>query len=202
VPYPVTTSRETLETVVNAIRRVSDADILFLEGNPDGVSMNSIYRTLSYDFPRVLTLNVQDCSLVEVENPLNKAFVLNTFWLPNVVLSCDYLITIAPFEFSGGRGGLSIENLLSLLPLSKYQGDNGYGWNTLYELGIDKVLADLYFTLPFDLGVVDARKRLSASGDCGHILVGEPYQVDCEAAGVASIEKGYLKLIRVIKAAS
>ncbi|MCD6358415.1 MAG: hypothetical protein J7L90_00405, partial [Dehalococcoidia bacterium] len=98
VPYPVTTSRETLETVVNAIRRVSDADILFLEGNPDGVSMNSIYRTLSYDFPRVLTLNVQDCSLVEVENPLNKAFVLNTFWLPNVVLSCDYLITIAPFE--------------------------------------------------------------------------------------------------------
>ena len=69
IPHPVTTSRETLQAVVDAIRRVSEADILFLEGNPSEESMGSIYRALSYDFPRVLTLNVQDCQLVEVENP-------------------------------------------------------------------------------------------------------------------------------------
>ena len=209
IPHPVTTSRETLEVVVDAIRRVSEADILFLEGNPDGESMNSIYRALSYDFPRVLTLNVQDCPLVEVENPLHKAFVLNTFWLPNVVLSCDYLITIAPFEFPDGRGNLSIENLLSLLPLSKYQGEMRYGWSDLYELGIDRVLADLYFTLPFDLGIVDARGKPSSTngspsddGEHGKILLGEPYRVDCEASRVAGNEKEYLKLIRAAKAIS
>jgi len=193
--------------VVAAIRRVSEADILFLEGNPNGKPMHPIYRTLSYDFPRVLTLDVQDCALVEVENPLPKAFVLSTFWLPNVVLSCDYLVTIAPFEFPGG-GYLSIENLLSLLPISKYRGEMGYGWNTLYELGIDRVLADLYFTLPFDLGIIDARRKFavtvdSAAGrgeDYGKILVGEPYQIDGKVSRMAGVEKEYLKLIEAAKA--
>jgi hypothetical protein len=170
--------------------------------------MSPIYRTLRYDFPRVLTLDVKDCALVEVENPLGKAFVLSTFWLPNVVLSCDYLITIAPFEFPGGWGGLSIENLLSLLPISKYRGEMGYGWDALCELGIGRVLADLYFTLPFDLGIIDARKKFVTTADstpgCGEdhgkIFIGEPYQIDCEVSRMAGVEKEYLKLIEAAKA--
>lgn len=208
LPHPVTTSRETLEVVIDAIRRVSEADILFLEGNPDGGSMHPIYRALGYDFPRVLTLDVRDSVLVEVENPLSKPFVLSTFWLPNVVLSCDYLMTIAPFKLLDGRGSFSIENLLGLLPVSKYRGEKGYGLSTLYDLGIERVIADLYFTLPFDMGIIDARKKLIATTDYtrgreedyGKIFIGEPYQIDCEASRAAGVEMEYLKLIEAARA--
>jgi hypothetical protein len=64
-----------------------------------------------------------------------------TFWVPNVILSSDYLITVAPLKTYNGTGSFSIKNLLTLLPSSKYQGDTAGGWESLYNLGIDKVLA-------------------------------------------------------------
>ena len=166
--------------------------------------MRSLYRALGYDFPRLLTLDVRDCVLVEVENPLPKPFALSTFWLPNVVLSCDYLISIAPFKIFGNQGRLSISNLLSLLPISKYRGEAEYGWGVLYGLGIQRVIADLHFTLPFDLGIIEGSKRfIETNGDLaegfvegyGKILVGEPYEVDWEASQAAELETDYLRLI-------
>src|SRR4030065_2646951 len=158
MPYPISTSRETMNLIIESIKQVSDADIIILEGTPNGESIYPIYQALGYDFPRVLMLDVRDCIWVEVENPLPHPFVVPTFWVPNVALSSDSLITVAPFRVLGGRGYFSVPNLLSLLPVSKYRGDASGGWGTLYELGWDKVIADLYFTLPFDLGVVDARQ--------------------------------------------
>lgn len=207
-PYPETTSREVLAMVITAIRRVSEADIILLEGNARREPMKPIYSSLSYDFPRVLTLDVQDCVLVEVENPLPRAFALSTFWLPNVLLYCDYLITVSPFKLLARQGNFSIRNLLSLLPVSKYCGENEYDWESLNELGIDKVIADLYFTLPFDLGIVDGqRKFLSTaestagySEDYGQIFVGEPYEVDHEASRAAGVVTEYLQWIEIAKA--
>lgn len=208
VPYPVTTSRDTLETVISAIRRVSEADIILLEGSPQQEPMKPVYQALSYDFPRVLTLDVRECVLVEVENPLPRPFALSTFWLPNVLLYCDYLISIAPFKVLAKQGNFSVRNLLGLLPVSKYGGENGADWEALYELGIDKVIADLYFTLPFDLGIVDGRQKFlgtaeSAEGrveDYGHIFVGEPYDVDREASRAAGVVTEYLQWIEIAKA--
>ena len=37
--YPVSTSRDILKMIVDGIRRVSDADILILEGTPGGGSV-------------------------------------------------------------------------------------------------------------------------------------------------------------------
>jgi len=56
--------------------------------------------------------------------------------------------------------------------------------------GIDKVIADLYFTLPFDYGIIEASQRLDydddpTSGvakDVGKIFVGDPFQVDKEVS--------------------
>lgn len=206
LPHPVTTSPETIRLVIEGIRRVSDADILILEGTPDGSSIYEVYKALAYDFPRVLMLDVKDCIWVEVENPLSHFFALPTFWVPNVVLSSDYLISIAPFKVLGNSGNFSVMNLLSLLPVAKYQGEDG-GWGSLYELGIDKVIADLYFTLPFDLGIIDARKKFIGINDLtrgkvedyGKIFVGEPYEVDKEASDIAGLELEYLKLIEAGK---
>lgn len=208
VPYPASTSRETLSHIIESIKKVSDADIIILEGNPSGESIYPIYQALGYDFPRVLMLDVRDCIWVEVENPLPHPFAVTTFWVPNVVLSSDYLISVAPFKLVGGVPYFSIPNLLSLLPVSKYKTASG-GWGSLFELGIDQVIADLYFTLPFDLGIVDARQKFLGRSDdpaqgeveeYGRIIIGEPYEVDVEAAKAAGIQSTYLELIKIGKA--
>ncbi len=208
VPYPVTTSRDMLSVIIEGIRRVGDADILLLEGTPGGGSIQPIYQALGYNFPRVLTLDVKDCIWVEVDNPLPKPLAVPTFWVPNVILSSDYLITVAPLKVFQGRGSLSLMNLLTLLPSSKYGGETKRGWGDLYELGIDRVVADLYFTLPFDLGIIEARQKFITQddptrgevGECGKVFIGEPFQVDCEASETLGLKTGYLDLIKTAKA--
>lgn len=206
LPYPITTSRESLETLISGIRRISEADIILLEGNPDTESMRSIYRALGYDFPGVIALDVKDCVFVEVENPLARPFAMPAFWLPNVLLYCDCLITITPFKVFAQQGSFSIKNLLSLLPAIKYQG-GGSDRGVLYSMGIDKVIADLYFTLPFDLGIIDARVKFHGtaepgegrSEDYGKVFIGEPYEVDYEASQSISLVTEYLQLIEIAK---
>jgi len=207
IPYPVTTSRDTLAVIIEGIRQVSDADILLLEGTPGGGPVYPIYQTLGYDFPRVLTLDVKDCIWVEVDNPLPKPLAIPTFWVPNVILSSDYLITVAPLKVFNGRGSLSVMNLLTLLPISKYRGEAASGWGELYSLGIEKVVADLYFTLPFDLGIIEARQKFIGKDDPTHgaieeygkVFTGEPYEVDCEASAALGLKKEHLDLIKVAK---
>ena len=207
VSYPVTTSRDILSVIIRGIRQVSDADILLLEGTTDGASIYPIYQALGYDFPRVLLLDVKDCIWVEVDNPLLKPLAVPTFWVPNVILSSDYLITVAPLKVLRGRGNLSIMNMLTLLPSSKYSGEAPGGWEALYSLGIDRVITDLYFTLPFDLGIIEARQKFTGWDDpvkgeieeYGKVFVGEPYEVDCQASEALGFRTNYLDLIRDAK---
>jgi hypothetical protein len=207
VAYPITTSQNMLAAIIDGIRQVSDADILLLEGTPGGSPIYPIYQALGYNFPRVLTLDVKDCIWVEVDNPLPKPLAIPTFWVPNVILSSDYLITVSPFKILKGKVNLSIMNLLSLLPSSKYHGEAPSGWEALYSLGIDKVIADLYFTLPFDLGIIEARQKFIGDDDStigqveeyGKIFIGEPYDVDREISEALGLRPEYLNLIKSAK---
>jgi hypothetical protein len=71
-------------------------------------------------------------------------------------------------------------------------------------LGIEQVIADLYFTLPFDLGIIEARQKFVAEDDptqgiieeCGRVFVGEPYEVDSEASRELGLKTDYLALIK------
>ena len=207
IAYPVTTSQNILSTIIEGIRQVSEADILLLEGTSGGGPIYPIYQALGYSYPRVLTLDVKDCIWVEVDNPLPKPLAVPTFWVPNVILSSDYLITVSPLKIFKGRGSLSIMNLLSLLPSNKYRDETLDGWGTLYSLGIDKVVTDLYFTLPFDLGIIEARQKFISQDDptqgeveeYGKIFIGEPYEVDREASETLGLKMGYLDLIKSAK---
>ncbi len=206
-PYPVTTSADFLRNIITSIRQVSDADILILEGTASGAPVYPIYESLGYNFPRVLTLDVKDCILVEVDNPLPKPFAVPTFWVPNVVLSSDYLITVSPLKTFNHSASLSIANLLTLLPTSKYKGSAQTGWGALNALGIEKVLADLYFTLPMDLALVEGAQKIQiednpAQGqveEYGKIFVGEPYAIDCEISDRLGLKQEYLSLIKSAK---
>jgi len=202
LPYPVTTSPEILNIIIEGIRKVSDADIIIADGTLGGESIYSVYQALGYSFHHVLMLDVRDSIFLEIENPLTEFFATPTFWVPNAVLRSDFLISVTPFKVCGNRGHFSIANLLGLLPVSKYRiGKEGQG--ALYELGIERVLADLYYTLPFDLGIIEARQKFFYSDDptkgrieeCGTIFIGEPYEIDREASQSAEVECEYLNLI-------
>lgn len=207
IPYPATTSPEMLAIIIEGIRAISDADVILLEGTATGEPVDPIYKTLGYEFPRVLTLDVKDCVWVEVDNPLPKALIVPTFWVPNVIISSDYLISVAPLRILNSRPSLTIDNLLTLLPSIKYRGEAAGGWGTLYELGIEKALADLYFTLPFDLGIIEARQKYTVTGDpakgeaeeYGKIFVGEPYEVDREVCEALGLRAEHLDLIKSAK---
>ena len=201
-PYPVTTSPQILSTIIEGIRKITDADILIADGTPSGESIYATYQALEYNFHRVLMLDIRDSIFVEVENPLTDFYAVESFWVPNIVLRSDFLINVTPFRVCDTATHFTIANLLSLLPVSRYK-KNRLGWGSLYELGIEKVLADLYFTLPFDLGIIEARQKFFYSDDptkgrtedCGKILIGEPYEVDLEASRMAGIKTEHLKLI-------
>jgi hypothetical protein len=201
--YPVTTSREMMVSIIMGIRQISDADILILDGTSTGVPVAPMYQALRYDFPRVLTLDVRDTTLVEVENPLLKPLVMPTFMVPNVILSSDYLISVTPLKVIGGVGRLTIANLLGLIPATKYGTGTRGGWEELYGLGIDKVLADLFYTMPFDLGIIEADQKFTSKNDpakgdeehIGKVFMGEPYKVDVEASQSLGIKMDYIKLI-------
>lgn len=201
--YPVATSPGILNTIIEGIRRISDADILIADATPSGESIYPIYQALGYNFRRVLLLDVRDSIFLEMENPLTQFFATPTLWVPNTVIRSDFLISVIPFKVWQNSGWFSIANLLGLLPVSKYGKGKEDGWGSLYDLGIDKVLADLYFTLPFDLGIIEAREKFFYADDpakgrvesCGKIFIGEPYEVDREASQLAGIDTEYLKLI-------
>ena len=202
-PYPVTTGRDIIWEIVRSIREVTDADILILESAAGGGSVYPIYQALNYDFPRVLMLDVNDSTHVEVDNPLSKPFAVETFWVPNVILSSDYAISVTPAKVVKGVPQFSIMNLITLLPTSKYSEKKSGAWGALYGLGINKVAADLYFTLPFDLGIIDATQQFTGDDPVqgkgenrGKIFVGEPFEVDGEAAAVLGLKPEYLDLIR------
>jgi len=206
--HPVTTSTETLAAVISGIRKVSSADIVILESSARAKKVHAIYKELGYDFPNTMLLDVDQCVPVAIENPLAKPFAIPTFWVPNIILSCDFLITIAPFKIVADQGCFSIRNLLSLLPASKYQQELKGFRGIEQQPGIDNIIADLYFTLPFDLGIIDARKRLISPKDhfqgkiegYGKIFIGTPLEVDSEASRAAETTMAYLKLIEEVKA--
>jgi uncharacterized protein (DUF362 family) len=205
-PYPVTTSPQMISLIIKGIRKVSDADIVILESTSNNIPIQNNYQALKYNFPRVLLLDVKDSIWVEVENPLNKPLIVPTFWIPNVILSSDYLITVTPLKIINGKPELTITNLLSLLPQSKYTSQQNY--DLLTSLGMDKVIADLYFTLPFDLGIVEGRQLFNSTGEdptkgkveeYDKVFVGEPFQVDSEICDLLGLQAEYLDLINVAR---
>ena len=197
-PYPYSTSPKLLNDIIEGIRHTSDADVLIIAGTGDGGPVHPVYKELGYDFPRVIMLDAKDSTWVEVDNPLEKPLAMPTFLMPNVVLSSDYLITTCPLKTTQGEGELSIYNLLSLLSVERY----GQNWEGLNEFGMENVIADLYFTMPFDMGIVEGTQILEINANCkdvvkphGKIYQGEPYYIDGEVSGIVGFETAYLDLI-------
>ena len=134
--------REVLERIIARIRRGGEADILLLESSPADLNMDYIYREAGYDFPQVLMLDAHGTNFIAVENPLKTPFALPTIWIPNILLSCDFLISVSPLRIEEGKGRFSIENLLSLLPGRNTPGRTQYtSWGWIGSLLISILLS-------------------------------------------------------------
>jgi hypothetical protein len=87
--------------------------------------------------------------------------------------------------------------------VGKYPGESESGWGALESLGLHKVTADLYFTLPFDLGIIDATAKFFCQDDptqgdeerFGKVFLGEPFEVDRAAGETIGVQADYLQLI-------
>jgi hypothetical protein len=85
------------------------------------------------------------------------------------------------------------------LPAAKY----GPGLSLLREkfhrLDLHGLIADLYFTLPCDLGIIDSRLRQVGGRvePFGRVFVGDPAEVDARAAQLAGVRARYLDLIEM-----
>lgn len=180
---------DTLLEVIKAIKEKSEADI-FIIGEGEGIEER-----------RVHFLDIRDFSPVEIENPLQKPFAISTFWVPNILLSCDFLITISSLKVLNGEPELTLPNLLPLLPEAKYKGEFIGPEKLCEKYGKDNVIADLYFTIPFDIGIVDGRKKIIKNSSkpktekVGKIFVGNPVEVDKEASSSLKGEPKYIRLI-------
>jgi len=201
--YPLSTSRELLNNIIGGIRKVSKADIVLLASSHSNKNIQEVFTGLKYDFNRVLVMDVADSLCVEVENPLPKPFAIPTFWVPSVILSSDYLITTIPLKSRRKKAMMATSSLLSVLPPSKYIDRKTGDWKNFNELGMDKVLADLYFTLPFDVAIIEATRHyiyrndggLGRSEELGKIYYGEPAEVDAEVSADMGFKTTYLDLV-------
>jgi len=203
LPYPVSTSRWLIEAIINGVRKVTDAEVLIADGSPTGESVYPAFENLQYEFNRTLLLDVRDSIFLEMENPLQEFFASGTFHVPNLVLRSDFLISVSPYHVRGRSGRFSIANLLGLLPLNQKRTNGAPEYQGLKGLETERVLADLYFTLPFDMGIIEARQRWDyeddptrgQATDYGKILVGDPYEVDVLAGRLYGATPEHLTLI-------
>lgn len=201
--YPHTVSAAFLKKIITGIRQVSDADIMILEGSGSDKPMKDIYQDLKYNFTRALLKDVRNVDMVEIDNPLLKPLIMPTFQIPNIILSSDFLISVTPLRIVGGQAQLTIPNLMSLITCTKQNADSSLEISQVYIKEKAKVLTDLYYTIPFDLGIVDASEKLickteSSVGDSsyyGRVFIGDPYQVDREVTQTLGIRADYLKMI-------
>lgn len=183
------TVKEVLKEIIEGIKRKSEADIFIIGEEEPELKDRRVHFT-----------DIREYSMVEIENPLPKPFALSTFWVPNILLSCDFLITVSSFKLVMGEGSFTIPNLLSLLPEAKYKGEIVGPKELCEKYGKDNVIADLYFTIPFDMGIVDGRKMVKDNPTprvkrLGKIFIGSPIEVDREASSGLGEKPRYLKLI-------
>jgi hypothetical protein len=112
-------------------------------------------------------------------------------------------MSYSQLKIIAGQAALSIPNLLSLLSGARQSVEALGDWEVLIAQDKNRVLADLYYTMPFDLGIIEAEKKLVSKTEAGKgeaeyygkVFVGEPYHVDKEVSQALGIKMEYLKLI-------
>ena len=118
-------------------------------------------------------LNLDDVTRVPLRSPHSP---LRELYLPNTVLECDLLVSVAKMKTHHWVGAtLSMKNLFGLVPGSVY----GWPKNILHWSGIHECIADLHTLFPKQFAIVDGIEGMEGNGP----ILGQPKSMGLLVAG-------------------
>jgi len=205
LPPPITTNVDIVKALVDAIISITDAKLLLIEGATSKSLEKNLNTNGYYDLEKkgVQIMDVDDleCACTQING-----MKIKQLYLPKLVSSCDFKISIPVLKIGKGSASISVKNLIGLLPRSYYRVGNSLTRRKLHIWNINKCIADIYFNIPFDLAVVDAtmalQGKLPKRGKkiaFNKIVVSESlFEADKKSLGIAEMDWTSVPYMRYI----
>ncbi|MDE3198444.1 MAG: DUF362 domain-containing protein [Acidobacteriota bacterium] len=137
----------------------------------------------------------------EIPSPVSK---LKSLYLPQTVLDCDLLVSLAKMKTHHWAGAtLSMKNLFGVVP------GGVYGWpkNVLHWAGIPESIVDLHHLFPRQFAIVDGIVGMEGNGPiqgtpkaAGVLVAGrDPAAVDATCCRIMRIDPRKIEYLRIAR---
>lgn len=201
----INTSPKLVSAVMEACRSLGAAAVTIAEGPGHRRPTWDLAEAAGYfaeipEFERVFVdLNLDEISEVKLPRP---APDLAGLWLPQTVLACDLVISLAKMKTHHWVGAtLGMKNLFGLVP------GQVYGWpkNILHWAGIDECIVAVNSAVPNMFTIVDGVEGMEGNGPiqgrrkhAGVIVAGaDRVAVDATACRVMGIDPRRIRYLRM-----
>jgi len=134
-------------------------------------------------------LNLDEVHRIQLANPFS---TLSHLYLPETVLRCDLLVSLAKMKTHHWTGAtLSMKNLFGVVPGSVY----GWPKNVLHWAGIDQCIADLHYLFPRQFSLVDGIEGMEGNGP----ILGSAKRAEVVVAGAhaPSVDATCCRIMRI-----
>jgi uncharacterized protein (DUF362 family) len=168
-----------VHALFEAVRSMDAAEVRIAEGPAlrrgtlDLADAAGYFQTIPRFESVFVDLNLDDVSRVRLKRHVSS---LEDLYLPNTVLGCDLLISLAKLKTHRWAGvTLSMKNLFGIVP------GGVYGWpkNILHWAGIHESVVDLHSVFPNQFAIVDGIVGMEGEGP----LHGVPKRMNLLVAG-------------------
>ena len=202
---PINTHPAVVKAVVDELEARGAAQVLVAEGPGHRRATLDMAAAAGYFdlFPklesRFVDLNLDDVTRVAIVSPQSH---LREIYLPNTVLGCDLLVSLAKMKTHHWVGAtLAMKNLFGLVPGAIY----GWPKNVLHWAGIPECIADLHSLFPRQFAMVDGIEGMEGDGPilgrkkpAGVMVAGrDPISVDATCCRLMGIEPERVKYLQL-----
>jgi uncharacterized protein (DUF362 family) len=202
---PINTHPAVVKAVVEELEARGAARVLVAEGPGHRRATLDMAAAAGYfDFfpnleSRFVDLNLDDVTRVAIASPRSH---LREVYLPNTVLGCDLLVSLAKMKTHHWVGAtLAMKNLFGLVPGAIY----GWPKNVLHWAGIPECITDLHSLFPRQFAMVDGIEGMEGNGPilghkkpAGLIVAGrDPISVDATCCRLMGIEPERVKYLHL-----
>lgn len=209
------TDPKVARAVVRLAREAGAAQVLIVEGtaqygqgdaNRDRACTLSAFRNAGYDADGNMVDDATGASLIDLNDAggtdgqdpakvrqvtIPMGLIRQEYWLPNVVLDADVLISVPVFKNHYNAGvTLGMKNLVGLLPNDIYHGPgNIYGKHSLDHspVNLDRHIVDLNLARKPDFVVVDGQRGM-IDGPVGSQIIEPPMGLILAGSDVVALD--------------
>jgi uncharacterized protein (DUF362 family) len=190
-----------------AFRKLGAADVRIAEGpghrrgTLDLADAAGYFGTMAKFEDAFTDLNTDAVAKRTIPNPLSK---LKSIYLPQTVLDCDLLVSVAKMKTHHWAGAtLSMKNLFGLVPGAVY----GWPKNVLHWSGMTECSVDLHHMFPKQFAIVDGIMGMEGNGPIqgtpkhvGVLVAGRnPAAVDATCCRVMGIDPKAIEYLHVAR---